>query len=155
MRDNSVAEIEKIENKIKGLEKLVFDGEQKFHKDQEKLIQLFLKKLKPKKFKTKWDKLFTLGDRKNHKGYLLHELEDLGNKFLNENDDLVNLLKVIRNARAALYQLNKDYNEAVNSLKESNKIYAKIKLEPMKIEKSVGSSMPNYPWERVFKSKGY
>jgi chromosome segregation ATPase len=148
-------EIQRIENKIHSLNKLILDGEIKFEEDKEKLIDLFFKKLKPKKFKTKWDRLITLGDRKNYKGYLLNEIEDLGNQFLNKNDGLVNLLKVIRNARAALYQLNKDYNSAVSKFKESNKKYAKIELKTMKVEKNEGSSMPNYPWERVFKSKGY
>ncbi|MBA6416373.1 hypothetical protein H4J50_10135 [Colwellia sp. 6M3] len=151
-------EIEKLDTKILSLNSLISDGEKKFELKRDKLSNEFFNKLKPKKpkkFQSELNMRLMIGGRKNYKGYLLDELQVLGNQFLNKNDELVNLLKAIRNARAALYQLNIDYNMAVDKQKESNKKYAKIELKPMRVEKNVGSSMPNFPWERVFKSKGF
>jgi hypothetical protein len=151
-------EIEKLDTKILSSNSLISDGEKKFELKRDKLSNEFFNKLKPKKpkkFQSELNMRLMIGGRKNYKGYLLDELQVLGNQFLNKNDELVNLLKAIRNARAALYQLNIDYNMAVDKQKESNKKYAKIELKPMRVEKNVGSSMPNFPWERVFKSKGF
>ncbi|PHZ58250.1 hypothetical protein CRG86_008850 [Photobacterium leiognathi] len=138
-----------IENQIKQLSSLIDAGEKKLESLDELLFDQFIKTLKPKRFKNKTEKIIASCSR-NYRGYFLKELIDMHTKFIDDHQEYNALFNAVRNARAARFQLSKDYEIEVEKEKSRNKKYVDTSNFVYKFKLAEGSSMPNLPWERIF-----
>ena len=141
--------ITNIEMQIKQLSSLIDAGEKKIENLYELFFDQFMNTLKPKKFKNKTEKMVALCSR-NYKGYVRKELIDIYSKFIENHQEYNALLNAVRAARAARFQLSKDYAIEIEKEKSKNKTYADTSNFVYKFTHAEGSSMPNLPWERIF-----
>lgn len=143
--------LDHLHERIKRIEGLVVRGEEHFEKRKHEIVDSYLERLKPKKFKNDFDKLLYSGMTKVYKGYKISDVLDLLNKHLNDSKELKHILNLVRDGRRAVTQLTKEYNDALEIESDKRKIYLEPELRPMKLEAEPGSSMTNYPWERTIK----
>lgn len=87
---------------------------------------------------------------KNYKGYVLKELIEMHSNFIEEHQEYNTLLNAVRAAKAARFQLSKEYEVEAEKQNTKNKKFVDISNTVYKFKNPEGSSMPNLPWERIF-----
>ncbi|MUL00595.1 hypothetical protein GNP89_00020 [Aliivibrio fischeri] len=142
-----------LESKIENLNAQLALGHEKIDSIEDCLFKGFIKNLKPKKFKKKFEEYTFLACYKTYKGYKLSELEALHANVRKQNKELQDFLNAVTEVHKVVYNLQQEYKLEVERINQSNKKMAVLPLTVRTFKQVKGTSMPNLPWEQFFTSK--
>jgi DNA repair ATPase RecN len=142
-----------LETQINKLERLISIANKEYEEKALVLVNTCLKKLRPKKFKSKFDRDLALLNIKHYQGYELKEIKAIVNNCLINDLELKRLSNAIREAHLACSSNRNEIENIIKGNEQLNKKYASILSKPREIKQVSGTSMPNLPWEEYFISK--